>query len=111
VGILEKAISLPEAAGNRYICHAAEVSAAELAEILHKTYSQRGYRVPTKILPDILIRLMALFNPKVKAVASGLNWNYRLSTERARSVFGWQPRPYQQTILDMAESLIQHGLV
>jgi hypothetical protein len=31
---------------------------------------------------------MALFNPKIKAVAYGFNWNYRLSTDRARSVFG-----------------------
>ncbi len=49
--------------------------------------------------------------PKVKAVASLFNWNYRLSTDRARSVFGWQPRPYQQTIVEMAESLIEHGFV
>lgn len=111
VDILEKAMTVPGADGKRFICHAAEVPMPELAEILHSHFTSRGYRIPTRVLPDILIRFIALFNPKVKAVASILNWNYRLSTDRVRSVFGWQPRPYQQTIVDMAESLIEHGLV
>ena len=111
VDILEKAMTRPGAAGKRFICHAAEIPLAELADILHKNFSQRGYRVPTRILPDVSIRFLALFNPKVKAVASMLNWNFRLSTDCARSVFGWQPRPYQQTIVDMTESLIEHRLV
>lgn len=111
VDILAKAMTVPDAAGKRFICHAAEVPLSEVADILHTNYAQRGYRIPTRVLPDILIRFMALFNPKVKAVATILNWNFHLSTDRARSVFGWQPRPYRQTIVDMAESLIEQGLV
>jgi len=111
VDILAKAMTVPGAAGKRFICHTAEIPLPELADILHKNFSQRGYRIPTRVLPDILVRFIALSNPKVKAVAYGLNWNFRLSTDRARSVFGWQPRPYQQTIVEMAESLIEHGLV
>lgn len=111
VDMLTKAMTLPEAAGKRFICHAAEVPLPELAGILCKNFARRGYRIPTRVLPDLLIRFMALFNPKVKAVASILNWNFHLSTDRARAVFGWQPRPYQQSIIEMAESLIQYGLV
>lgn len=111
VDVLAKAMTVPSAAGKRFICNAAEVPLLELAEILHKNFAPRGYRIPTRVLPDTLIRFIALFNPKIKAVAYGLNWNYHLSTDRARSVFGWQPRPHQQTIVEMAESLIEHGLV
>ena len=111
VDILEKAMTFPDAAGKRFICHTVEIPVPELADILHKNFSQLGYRIPTRVLPDILIRFIALFNPKIKAIASGLNWDYRLSTDRIRSVFGWQPRPYQKTIVEMAESLIEHGLI
>jgi nucleoside-diphosphate-sugar epimerase len=111
VDVLERAMTIPDAAGKRFICHATEIPIQELAEILQKNYAPRGYRIPTKVLPDLLIRFMALFNPKVKAVAGQLNWTYHLSTDRARSVFNWQPRPYQQAIVEMAESLIEHGLV
>jgi dihydroflavonol-4-reductase len=111
VDIMTRAMTVPDAAGKRFICNTAEVPFPELADILHKNFSQRGYRIPTMVLPDLLIRFIALFNPKVKAVAGQLNWNYRLSTDRICSIFGWQPRPYEHTIIDMAESLIDYGLV
>ena len=111
VDILVKAITVPEAAGKRFICSTASIPLPEFADILHQNFSKRGYRIPNRILPDLLIRLIGLFIPKVKAVAAYLQWEYNLSTEQTQSVFGWQPRPYRQTILDMAESLIEHGLV
>ena len=111
VDILANAMTLPGASGKRFICHAAAIPITELADILHENFSQLGYRIPTKVLPDVLIRIMALINPKVKAVVGGLNWDFRLSTDNINAVFGWQPRPYRQTIIDMANSLIEHGLV
>jgi nucleoside-diphosphate-sugar epimerase len=32
-----------------------------------------------------------------------------LTTEKARLILGWQPRPARQTVLDCAKSLIAHG--
>jgi len=111
VDILVKAMTVPEAAGKRFICNAASIPLQEFAEILHQNFSHRGYRVPTRILPDLLVRLLGLLIPKVRSVAGQLQWTYTFSTEQTRLVFGGQPRPYKQTILDMAESLIEYGLV
>lgn len=111
VDILAKALTLPEAVGKRFICNAASIPLAEFAGILKRNFSNRGYRVPDRVMPDPLIRLMALFVPKAKSVAAQLRWNYAFSTEQVRSVFGWQPVPYEKTVVDMAESLIEHGLV
>ena len=71
----------------------------------------RGYRVPTRVLPDWLVRFFAIFVPKTKPVVDMLGWEYFLSTEQARSILGWQPRPYEETILSMTESLIEQGMV
>lgn len=111
VDILAKALTVPEAAGRRFICNGASIPLLEFADILHQNFSNRGFRIPNRILPDFVIRLIALFIPKVKAVAGQLQWKYAFSTEQVRLVFGWQPRPYKQTIIDMAESLIQYGVV
>jgi nucleoside-diphosphate-sugar epimerase len=108
--ILARAITVPEAAGKRFICNAATIPLSEFADILDENFASRGYRIPKRVLPDLLFHFLALFNPKVRAVAANLDWQYSLSTEQARSVFGWQPLPYKQTILDMAESLIEHSL-
>ncbi len=111
VDILVKAMTVPEAADKRFICNAASIPLPEFANILHENFSQRGYRIPTRILPDPMMRVIALFIPKVRSVARQLQWTYGFSTEQTRLVFGWQPRPYKQTILDMAESLIEYDLV
>jgi len=111
VDILEKAMTVPEAADKRFLCNGASIPLLEFADILHKNFTNRGYRIINRILPDPIIRFFAIFIPKVRSVAGALGWKYALSTEQVRSVFGWQPRPYKQTILDMAESLIEYGLV
>ena len=106
-----KAMTSSEAAGQRFIASGASISLPEFANILQRNFDSRGYRVPTRILPDVLIRLMAVFIPKLKNVSDALNWSYGFSTERARSILNWQPRPYEQTIVEMAESLIEHKMV
>lgn len=111
VEVLVKALTLPEAVDRRFICNSASIPLLEFANILHQNFAHRGYRIPNRILPNWMIRLLAVFIPKVKAVAGQLQWTYAFSTEQVQSVFGWQPRPYTQTILDMAESLIEHDLV
>ena len=111
VDILTRAMTIPGAEGKRFLCNGASIPLLEFADILHNNFSDRGFRIPNRILPDILIRLFAVFIPKIKSVVGQLNWKYAFSTEQISSVFGWQPRPYQQTIIDMAESLIQYGLV
>jgi dihydroflavonol-4-reductase len=111
VEVLINALTNPEAAGKRFICNGASIPLIEFADILHENFSNRGFHIPNRILPDFVIRLIALFMPKVKAIARQLQWKYTFSTEQIRQVFRWQPRQYKQTIIDMAESLIEFGVV
>jgi nucleoside-diphosphate-sugar epimerase len=111
VEVLIKALTVPEAAGKRFICNGASIPLKEFADILHDNFSTRGFSVPNRILPDVVIRFMGMFMPKIKAVADTLQWERTFSTQQAQLVFGWKPRPYKQTIIDMAESLIKFGLV
>ena len=111
VEILEKAMTIPEAAGKRFPVNGASIPLQEFALILDRNFASRGYRVPTRILPDWLVRFFAILIPKTKPVVDTLGWTHSISTEQARSVLGWLPRPYQGTILEMAESMIEQGLV
>jgi dihydroflavonol-4-reductase len=109
--LIVKAMTAPEAAGKRFIANGASIEMEEFAAILQRHFASRGYRVPTRVLPDWLVRLVGIFTPKTRPVVQSLGWSYSLSTEQARSVLSWQTRPYQETIVEMAESLIEHGLV
>lgn len=111
VEMIEQAMITPDAAGKRFIANGASIQVQEFALILDQSFASRGYRIPTRVLPDWLIRFFAIFVPKTKPVVDALGWNHSLSTEQARSILSWQPRPYEGTILEMAHSMIEQGMV
>lgn len=111
VNMIEKAMITPNAAGKRFIANGASIQLQEFALILDRNLASRGYRVPTRVLPDWLVRFFAIFVPKTKPVVDTLGWTYIISTEQAQSILGWQPRPYEGTIIEMAQSLIEQGMV
>ena len=111
VNMIEKAMTTPEAAGKRFIANGASIQLQEFALILDRNFASRGYRVPTRVLPDWLIRFFAIFVPKTKPVVDTLGWQYVISIDQARSLLGWKPRPYEGTILEMAQSLIDENMV
>jgi dihydroflavonol-4-reductase len=105
------AMTAPEAAGNRFICPTATIWLKEIADTLHKKYAGHGYKIHTTQFPVFLVRLLALFDKKVARVADDLNWDFILSDEKIKRILKWHPRPAEEAILSMAESLIEQGLV
>jgi dihydroflavonol-4-reductase len=105
------AMKTPEAAGNRFLCSAAVPWLKEIAQILHKEYAKRGYKIPTLQFPSSLIRVIALFDKRIALVTDSLDWDYELSNEKAKRILKWNPRPKEEAILSMAESLIEQGLL
>ncbi len=103
------AMTTPEAAGNRFLCSGGTIWVKEIAEILHKGYGSRGYKIPRVVLPVFLARLVALFDKKVALIIPSLNWDYELSNEKTKRILNWKPRSNEEAILSMAESLIEHG--
>jgi nucleoside-diphosphate-sugar epimerase len=107
---LVAALITPEAAGKRFCCVGAVCWMQEIALILKSHYANQGYRVPTSQIPDLFIRLLALFDKKVGLTVRALGWDYHLATDQARQILGWQPRAKEETILAMADSLIEFGM-
>ncbi|MDD2922611.1 MAG: aldehyde reductase, partial [Anaerolineales bacterium] len=106
------AMETPEAAGRRFLCSAATLWYKEIAEILRREYSARGYKkIPRIEFPSFAVRLMALFDKKIAVVIRDLDWEYDISSEEAKRVLKWNPRSKEEAILSMAESLIELGLV
>jgi dihydroflavonol-4-reductase len=53
---------------------------------------------------------MALVDPGIRSVVSGLGKRSELSSEKARTTLGWSPRPVEDAIADTGESLLRHGV-
>ena len=59
--------------------------------------------------PDVVVRFAARFlDRSLREITPALGRRNRHTSEKARSVLGWAPRPARETVLDCARSLIAH---
>jgi dihydroflavonol-4-reductase len=100
-----RALTVPAAGGERFIAVNRFLWMADVAAILRDRLGPDAAKVPKRQLPDFLVRAMGAFDPSVRSVAKQLGQRVELSSEQARSVLGWQPRPVEETIADCARSL------
>ena len=106
-----KAMTAPEAADGRYIASGEFMTMGEIAELLRANLGERAAKVPTRRMPDWLVRLAAPLNPTVKAIVPFLGAHRRFSAAKAERDLGWTARPAKESVLDTAESLYAVGAV
>ncbi|MGI8839697.1 MAG: SDR family oxidoreductase [Caulobacteraceae bacterium] len=106
-----RAMTAPEAAGQRFIAAADYEWMEDMAAILRRHLGAAAAKVPTRKAPDFAIRLAALFDRDLASVTPGLSRRRDFTSAKARDLLGWRPRGAEETILDCARSLIAHGAV
>ncbi len=107
-----RAMTNPAAKGERFLAVAGDfMTATELAEVLKARMGKAGRRVPTRSLPNWLVRLSAPFDPSVKLFLPDLGKRKNATNAKARRVLGWAPRSNEDAIIATAESLIRLGLL
>jgi dihydroflavonol-4-reductase len=105
-----RAMTSPDAAGQRFLATGEFLWMADVARILRDGLGERGRRVSTRQIPDLVVRLAARFtDPSLREITPALGRRNRHSTDKARRILGWQPRPARQTVLDCAASLIANS--
>jgi dihydroflavonol-4-reductase len=72
---------------------------------------QAAARVPTRELPDWVVRLLAVFNGRVKLIVPELGRFKNATNAKARDTLGWAPRSNEEAIVATAESLVRLGLL
>ena len=105
------AMSAPGAAGKRFCCAIEFSWIDEVADILARRFGPEGWKVPTRKLPNFMVRVVAMFDPTVKTVVSDLGRVRRVSSDRIRSVLNWQPHSLEEMVVSMGETMIQQGIV
>ena len=107
-----RAMTHPAAKGQRFLAVAGDfLSFLDIARILKVHMGEKARKVPTRQLPDWLIRLAALADPSVRQVLPELGIRKNATGEKARRMLGWAPRSNEQAIIAAAESLVQLGLL
>ena len=106
-----RAMTSPEAAGQRFIAAGQFAWMGDIADILRAKLGPAAAKVPTGKVPDFVLRLVALVDRDLGAVTPSLGKKHDYTTAKAQSVLGWKARPLEETILDCARSLIAAGVV
>ena len=107
-----RAMTHPAAKGERFLAVAGDfLSMLQFARILKSRLGPAARRVPTRELPNWLLRLAALRDPAVKLILPELGKQKNATSEKAERLLGWRPRPNEEAIVATAESLLRLGLL
>jgi nucleoside-diphosphate-sugar epimerase len=107
-----RAMTAEAAAGERFLAVAGEfVSMRDIGQVLRRRMGKAGRRVPTRELPDWLLRLVARVDPSVRQIVPELGKRKTATGAKAQRVLGWAPRSAEDAIVATAESLVRLGLL
>ena len=62
-------------------------------------------------MPNWMVSVLSLFNPGVKSIKSEVGKSRHVDASHAKNRLGWETRPAEESIVDCAKSLIEHGVV
>jgi len=107
-----RAMLHPAAKGQRFLSVAGDfLSMVDIAKVLKRHMGAAAKRVPTRELPNWVVRLAALRDPAVKLISPELGKKKNGSNEKARTLLGWTPRSSGEAVVATAESLLRLGLL
>lgn len=104
-----RTLTRPGIDGERFIAAGKFLWMHEVAAILRARVPQA--RVPKRSIPDLVVRLLALFDGSIRQVLGELGRRRDVSPEHTAQVLGWRTRDEADSIADTARSLIERGLV
>ncbi|KAI9703083.1 MAG: hypothetical protein M1820_005955 [Bogoriella megaspora] len=110
-----RAMTDPKAKGERFIAAAGDgenaMSAAEMAKVLKERLGERAKHVPTRTVPNFLVRTLGFFDPTIKLIVGDLGKRRSSSNKKAKEVLGWEPRSREGSLVASAESLETFGML
>jgi len=107
-----RAMTQPAAKSERFLAVAGDfMSMLDIAHVLKSRMGASAKKVPTRELPNWLVRLAALRDPAIKQILPELGKRRNATHEKATRLLGWSPRSNEDAIVATAESLIRLGLL
>ena len=103
-----RAMTQPAAAGERFLAVTGDFLAfMEITRILRQNLGDAARKVPTRELPNFMVRLASLFDPAVKVILPELGKKKNGTSAKAQRVLGWKPRSAEESIVATAQSLLK----
>lgn len=99
-------------ANERFLAAGRFLKIIEVADVLRAHLpADRVRKVPRKVMPNWMVSVLSLFNPGVRSIKSELGKTRNVDASHAKERLGWETRPAEESIVDCAKSLFEHGVV
>jgi nucleoside-diphosphate-sugar epimerase len=107
-----RALTAPDMSGERFMAVSQNgfLRLGEIATILRERLPSHAGKVPTRRMPNWVMRVVALFDPVIRPMIGELGKTRHAEPTHAMAVLGWRPRPAADSVVDTAESLIALGV-
>jgi nucleoside-diphosphate-sugar epimerase len=107
-----RAMTNPAAKGERFLAAAGDFMwMVDIAKVLKSRLGQAAKRVPTRTLPNWIVRLASLRDPAIRLILPELGKYKNGTNEKAKRLLGWSPRSNEDAVVATAESMIRLGLL
>jgi len=107
-----RAMTHASAKGERFLAVAGDfMSMRDIAQVLKARLGAAAKNVPTRQLPNWLVKLASLRDPAVKQILPELGKMKNATSEKAQRILGWTPRSKEDAIAATGESLVRLGLL
>ncbi|MGQ4512000.1 NAD-dependent epimerase/dehydratase family protein [Streptomyces sp. DW26H14] len=99
-----RAMADPAARGERFLAVAgAPMWVADVAWLLRDRMGTAAGRVPTRRLPDALVRVASRVDATLRDYVPELGKEKKASADKARTTLGWRPQSNEEAIVSTAE--------
>ena len=106
------AMTCPAAAGERFLLsNGPPLHLREIGAILRQALGASAGRVPTRTVPNLVLKALALVNAELRPIVQDLGHAKATSNDKARRVLEWTPRAPREAVVAEAMSLVDRGLV
>lgn len=106
-----RALTVDGIRNDRFVCSGPFLKFIDVANILTTNLGERARKVPTRRMPDWLLKTLAIVRPELKQVVAELGNVRGGDSSHAMKTLGWTMRPPEEAILATAHSLIERGIV
>ena len=106
-----RALNAPNMVNERFIGAGPFMMMQEVGQLLRDRLGPEARKVPKRVIPDFVLRLIAVFDGSIKQVVGELGRTRAADSAHALAVLGWKTRLAEESIVDTARSLIDRGIV
>jgi len=87
------------------------MSILEMAKVLRSRLGAAAKKVPTREVPNWVVRLVAMKDPAAKQILPELGKRKNATNEKAKRMLDWAPRSNEEALVATGESLVRLGLL